>query len=166
MTIYIFGYGSLINVENNKALQNDQAAGPRELYPVLIKNLKRYFNVLGNKNNVEYRLLGVKGEPNAVCNGLLYQVSDQELGRLIKREQNYTPTFLEHHRILFNYNKTLTLSADDKVICFYPKAEYILTQQNALSVPIQAKYREICYAGASKISEVFFEDFKKYTYWN
>lgn len=165
MTIYIFGYGSLINLEKNKDLRQDQII-VRELYPVMVKDLKRYFNVLGNKNNIDYRLLGVYDEPHAFCNGLLYQVSAQELEKLIKREQNYTATILDPNRLLFNYNKTLTLSADDKVICFYPNPEHMLIQEMALSVPIQPDYREICYAGAKRISQAFFEDFVKYTSWN
>ena len=102
MTIYVFGYGSLINMKKS----HHQIENPivRKICPVMVKDLKRYFNVIGNGN---YRVLGVKDVPNSVCNGIIYRVSEAELERLIEREKHYTPKLLDRQRIMFSYNKTI-----------------------------------------------------------
>lgn len=160
MTIYVFGYGSLINMKKNK----HQIENPvvRKICPVVVKDLKRYFNVLGNGND---RLLGVKDMPNSVCNGILYRVSEAELERLIEREKHYMPKILERERIMFSYNKTIPFTPDDEIICFYPQAKYTLTKKIAITLPIRENYFPTCTEGAKKISKAFFEDFMQTTHW-
>jgi cation transport regulator ChaC len=134
MTIYVFGYGSLINMKKNK----HQIENPvvRKICPVVVKDLKRYFNVLGNGND---RLLGVKDMPNSVCNGIIYRVSEAELERLIAREKHYTPKILERQRIMFSYNKTIPFTPADEIICFYPQAKVYFNKKNGSNTPDSRK---------------------------
>ena len=156
MATYVFGYGSLINMnENGNELSHSDT---RKVCPVTITGLKRSFNV--GVNNGTYRVLGVKDVKTALCNGILIKVSLKELEHLEHRERLYTPKLLAHDRIIFNYNKTLNLKEEDRVICFYPRPKYILAKK----IPLRENYLNICAEGAMKISRTFFDDFMATTY--
>lgn len=156
MATYVFGYGSLINMnENGNELSHSDT---RKVCPVTITGLKRSFNV--GVNNGTYRVLGVKDVKTALCNGILIKVSLKELEHLEHRERLYTPKLLAHDRIIFNYNKTLKLKKEDRVICFYPQPKYILAKK----IPLRENYLNICAEGAMNISRTFFDDFMATTY--
>ena len=160
MTIYVFGYGSLMNMkENSRELENPLN---RKVWPVLVTGLKRTLNV-GVADNT-YKVFGVKDMANKsiTCNGILFAVSDDELDNIINRERNYTAKVLKKSRILFNYNKNnnnIKFKPNDDIICFYPKAKYSLTQKQALALPVRKNYLPICLAGAKAISDEFLSDF-------
>lgn len=156
MATYVFGYGSLINMnENGNELSHSDT---RKVCPVTISGLKRSFNVV--RNDGTYRVLGVKDVKTALCNGILIKVSLKELEHLEHRERLYIPKLLAHDRIIFNYNKTLKLKEEDRVICFYPRPKYILAKK----IPLRENYLNICAEGAMKISRTFFDDFMATTY--
>ena len=156
MSTYVFGYGSLINMEKNTELNNSIH---KKICPVTVKGLKRSLNV----NGKNHRVFGVKDVKTAFCNGLLFKVTDKELDNLIEREKLYTIKPLSKSRILFNYKKCITFKPNDEVICFYPMKKYVLTKTKLDTKPINENYLQICIEGSSKINKQFLDDFVKTT---
>jgi hypothetical protein len=145
MTIYVFGYGSLID---NK----------KKLYPVKVAGLKRAINV--NCGNGTYKVLGVKKNQRHWCNGVLFKVNETDLAKLIKREQKYTPELLDPAQLTFAYTKTHpTFKPDDQIIYFLPQPAQRLSQKEAASREIRPDYLNQCLRGAAAISEDFLKDF-------
>ena len=156
MSTYVFGYGSLINMENNTELNN---CSNKKFCPVTVKGLKRSLNVSGKT----HRVFGVKDVKTSICNGILFKVNEKELYNLTNREKLYTMKSLSKDRILFNYTKCITFKPNDTVICFYPIAKYVLPKKKLNTKPINEDYLKICINGSYKINEKFLEDFIKTT---
>jgi len=157
MSIYVFGYGSLINMRENKELS---VKNKQKICPVMVSGLKRSFNV--SSTGGKYKVLGVKNNSDTKkqCNGILIEITDsEELAKLIKREKNYTPRQLALERISFPYIKHLSLTKADQIICFYPQAKYTLKKKEASELKIKPKYLQICLAGARDFGEDFLHDF-------
>ena len=164
MSIYVFGYGSLINMPENKELS---VKNKRKICPVMVSGLKRSFNVITSSNtSAKYKVLGVKNSSDTKkrCNGILIEITDsEELAKLINREKNYTPKQLASKRISFPYKKHLSLTKADQIICFYPQAKYTLKKKEAAELKIRPKYLQICLAGARDFGEEFLHDFNETT---
>ena len=160
MSIYVFAYGSLINMPENKELPVKKK---RKICPVMVSGLKRSFNVISSSNtSAQYKVLGVKESSDVKnqCNGILIEITDsEELVILIKREKNYTPRQLALERISFPYKKHLSLTKADQIICFYPKVKYTLKNKEVSELKIRPKYLQICLAGARDFGEDFLHDF-------
>ena len=156
MATYVFGYGSLINMQENKELTL-----PKKSWPVMVNGLKRSLNVHG-KNHLVF---GVKDVKTSHCNGILFKVSPQELASLEEREKLYTMKTLDKTRIEFPYKKTLQFKPADTIVCFYPQAKYVLTKKELTTKqPSKTQnYLRICETGAAAISADFYNDFLQTT---
>ena len=156
MATYVFGYGSLINMQENKELTQ-----PKKSWPVMVNGLKRSLNVHG-KNHLVF---GVKDVKTSHCNGILFKVSPQELASLEEREKLYTMKTLDKTRIEFPYKKTLQFKPADTIVCFYPQAKYVLTKKELTTKqPSKTQnYLRICETGAAAISADFYNDFLQTT---
>jgi hypothetical protein len=154
MTIYVFGYGSLINMQENKELTQ-----PKKTCPALVHGLKRSLNV-GGKN---YLVFGVKNVKTSQCNGLLMKVNESELAQLQEREKLYVMKPLDKARIEFPYKKNIHFNHADQIVCFYPQAKYVLTKKELLTKQHlymhSENYLRTCKTGAAVISEEFLKDF-------
>jgi len=151
MSIYVFGYGALLNLKPIKEIERS-----KKICPVMVTGLKRSLNVKGEKQLV----FGVKNVKTSKCNGILFKVNETELAKLQQREKLYTMKPLAKERIVFAYGKCLSLKPADQIICFYPQASYVLTKKELLDEerPISAYVRN-CKAGARAIGDTFFQDF-------
>lgn len=151
MSIYVFGYGALLNLKPIKEIERS-----KKICPVMVTGLKRSLNVKGEKHLV----FGVKNVKTSKCNGILFKVNETELAKLQQREKLYTMKPLAKERIVFAYGKCLSLKPADQIICFYPQASYVLTKKELLDEerPISAYVRN-CKAGARAIGDTFFQDF-------
>lgn len=150
--LYVFGYGSLINMAKNTELIQ-----PKKICPVRVKGLKRSLNISGPAS--KSRVFGVKDVQTANCNGILFKVNATELANLEKREQLYKMKMLAPERIEFYTAKCFKFKPTDKIVCFYPQAKYVLTKKDLKSKPVSPDYLRICTDGAEAISEAFLEDF-------
>ena len=155
MAIYIFGYGSLINMQENKELNR-----AKKICPVFVQGLKRSLNVQG-KN---HRVFGVKDVKTSMCNGILFKVNAAELARLQEREMLYTMKTLAPERLEFYTKKCFKFQPGDQIICFYPQAKYVLPKSALASKPASPAYSRICQDGAAAISDAFLQDFLTLTY--
>jgi len=154
MTIYIFGYGSLINTKYVKELKNIS----RNRIPVYINNLLRHWILCSN--NGQY--FGVYDKNNYKTNGILLEVDQEELIKLDKREKYYTRHILNHDRIIY-YNDDNIIDVNDIVYIYYPhktRAIKTMYKKNKQS----ENYLIKCLSGCLKINQKFFIDFLKTTY--
>ena len=155
MTIYAFGYGSLINMPKNTELKNYLQ---KKICPVLVQGLKRTLNV-HSKTGGNSRVFGVKDVKTANCNGVLFKVAAPEIDALIRREQLYTMKYIAPERIAFPYGPKLKLKPTDQIICFYPIAKYVLPKKSLSAYPVKPAYLNICLEGAAQLGPEFFADF-------
>jgi len=156
-TIYVFGYGSLMNMWYNKELQ--ERGTTRPIAAVKITNLERAWNVCGAKDV----FLGVKDKKGSETNGLLFQVSQEELQKLKLRERLYISRLLQHKRIRFYPGQTnILLKSKDQVICFYPKQVKTLKHSTLAKRKTCKKnfnYIQLCLEGTLQVGEEFTYDF-------
>ena len=155
MSLYVFGYGALLNTKEIKELNQ-----PKKGCPVSVEGLKRSLNVGGNK----HRVFGVKDVPTAHCNGILIKVNATELASLKEREKLYTIKALAKDRIKFPYKKCIKFKPADQILCFYPEAKYILTKAKLAAKQMDAAYVRGALTGAAAISAGFLQDFIDTTY--
>ncbi len=167
MVNYIFAYGSLINMKYSKELyKNDN----RIIIPVTIDRIQRHW--IYCKNSKTY--LGIKHDDKSKTNGLIIEVSNEELIKLDERERYYNRIKLNINQIDYNYdlstrnlttklpptNLTYTkLTENDNLFTYYPdplKSYYSI--YNKLNKQAD-NYLTICLSGCLKISHKFFIDF-------
>lgn len=160
----MFGYGSLINMNENYELTNHLT---KQIYPVKVKNLSREWNIHGicsesNQGNQTY--FGVIDDEKSWCNGILFFVSDEEMKLLDSREKYYVKKYINKTDIEFynpnhmeTVNHFLSLEGVDNIIYYHtdPKYQGI---PDAL-YPVSKEYIKICFDGCEKISEEFKKDF-------
>lgn len=149
MTNYLFGYGSMILMEQNKELDNPRH---RKAIPVLVSRMKRSWNVYGKDSNY----LGVLDIANFDCNGVFFKVSQSELAKFDKREKYYVRKTLSKNRFKFKYENEIKFKPDDVIYCYYPKTDYIeITKKNR----IEARYIRKCLKGCEEFGDDFYADF-------
>jgi hypothetical protein len=156
MAIYVFGYGALLNLKTIKEIERPET---KKICPVIVKGLKRSLNVNG-----KHLVLGVKDVKTAVCNGILFKVNQNELIKLQKREKLYTMKTLAKAQIDFAYKKCIQFKPDDRIMCFYPQANYVLKKSEVLDKTAAPTYLSQCKAGAAAISAEFLNDFLSTTH--
>ncbi len=167
MVNYIFAYGSLINMKYRQELDNKDN---RIIIPVTINKIQRHW--IYCKNDKIYA--GIKHDEKSRTNGLLIEVSDEELIKLDKRERYYNRIKLDLNQIDYNYDlesRNLTtkltptnltyikLSENDNLFTYYPdplKSYYSLYNKSNKQAE---NYLIICLSGCLKVSHIFFVDF-------
>jgi len=153
---YIFGYGSLINMEYNTAELTDAISRP--VWPIMVKGLQRTKNVL--LKDKKHVVFGVKDHLTKSCNGILFPVNKDEFTRLLIREGLYEPVLLNANRILTKYGAAsqynFVFNPAMKIYCFYPKEKVLTTNKK---LPFLPGYLKICSDGCRRISDQFYKDF-------
>jgi hypothetical protein len=158
MVNYIFAYGSLINMKYSKELdKNDN----RIIIPVNINKIQRHW--IYCKNGKTY--LGIKHDDKSKTNGLIIQVSNDELKRLDLREKYYNRIKINTNQIEYNYDLNRInitydkLTESDNLFTYYPdklkSIYYIFNKSNEQA----NNYLTICLSGCLKVSHKFFIDF-------
>ena len=149
MSIYVFGYGSLIEVKNIPQISQ---ACIRQFWPVRVQGLARSLCVRHGSS----RVFGVQSVPSAVCNGVLFEVVLAELEALAKREEYYFPALLDAKQLEFPYGDPgPLLRPQDSCVYFSPRNQYIVEEQTRSS----DNYLERCKQAAFAISQSFYDEF-------
>jgi len=152
MTIYVFGYGSLIN--RNIKLNKEFDIYTRKIIPVIINNLQRHW--IKAINNKTY--LGIYNLSNYKTNGLLIEVNESELVRLDVREKFYIRKQIDNNKI------NIKLNPNDIVYSYYSdKTKVQKTYFNKYSHQ-NLKYLSICLIGCIQISKDFLINFLSTTH--
>ena len=152
MTKYIFAYGSLINMKYSTQLDMYES---KTVIPVSINNLQRHWIYCKNKKIY----LGIRDMNNTITNGILFNVSDDEIKRLDLRETYYNRKELNKDSIIYNYGVNFDFKPDDIIYTYYPNLNvsifWVFDKHNDHC----NKYLTKCLSGCLKISYKFFVDF-------
>jgi len=159
MTIYIFAYGSLINIKYIKELNKST---DRIIKPIIINNLQRHWILC--KNNKIY--LGIRYKKSYKTNGIIFNVSEDELQRLDNRETYYTRIKINKDLLDFKYINII-LKEDDIIYAYFPNPKVSTLSLYDKYNEHCKKYLIKCLSGCLKFGRMFFVDFLKMTYgWN
>ncbi len=141
----IFGYGSLISKKSR-----DKTNPSKEVIPVRIEGLKRSWNI--NVNNKKTVALGATKKASYLCNGVLFEISKDELLKFDGREKSvgYKRVRLKKNSIKSTINKEL------------PKGNvwaYITKKPEKTKFPIIQSYLDVILTGCLEISKEFAREF-------
>ena len=157
----IFGYGSLINLEDLKATASDAF----DIRPCYIRGFIRDFSVLDpvgfSESNLDvgglpYCALDVRPSPDKAVrvNGVIFRTNEGDFKRLVQREQNYN--LIKTIAYDFHTNEPLgdcvLFSANKNNGNFDFKSE------------VQMRYLQICLKGARQYGDAFYQEFLGTTY--
>jgi hypothetical protein len=157
---YIFGYGSLMNRSSLKELNNVKN---KNLIPVSILNLQRHL-IQSNQSNSQY--FSIEDKIGSITNGVIIQVTDDELKRLDLREKFYLRKKISIKRIKFNYGYDISFNKDDTVYAYYTSHDdllRILRKAKYNKSEHTKKYIITCLKGCVEINKKFLIDFIKTT---
>ncbi|MEM9364228.1 MAG: gamma-glutamylcyclotransferase [Bacteroidota bacterium] len=150
-TNYIFGYGSLIEKESRMRTTPEAQI----VHPVIVKGFKRGWFARTGVYTLSTTFLGCVSDENALVNGVIYKISDEDLPLLDKREANYK-------RKLINPEKIEFLSDLDDLDCAIWVYTNTFTSERELlknvpdkNFPIVQSYVDICINGCLEIEQEF-----------
>ena len=155
--MYLFGFGSLINI--NSAQKSFQRVLKQEdLIPVQIKGFQRVWNALESikfdEEPVDGVFLNIEKSPQNTLSGVVIKITAQELEILKLREKNYSC-------INISFKDVLNREFDSDLIAFMNKNEEKNEKRNDKSCFIPSKYIDIVTEGLKNYDELFVNDFKK-----
>jgi hypothetical protein len=143
--IFIFGYGSLISEDSRKRTGNTSDASP-----ATVEGLSRGWFI--QNNDFFYASVAVIEKEDAVCNGVLFEVTEEMLALFDKREYGYQRIAIDSARV--ESEKPL-LSAGAFVYTYV--VHQVATPDFAHPIPLS--YVDVIIQGCLEISEEFTSDF-------
>lgn len=81
-SLFIFGYGSLIEDESRERT----TPTARDAWPVRVEGIRRGWWARGSTSGLTTTYLGALDDPKAICNGVIYAVTEEELAATDRRE--------------------------------------------------------------------------------
>lgn len=148
MKDYIFGYGSLLETESRKR------TNPlvETVYPLKIHGFLRGWFARTGVEGLTTTFLGcVKTAQESFVNGVIYEVSKEELNELDKREKGYKRILVNHEEIEDYFS---IINSTDKVFIY--SNEFLNNKIPADSLPtkdypIVQSYVDMCIQGCMEI---------------
>ena len=151
MTIYIFGYGSIINL---KYIRQIDIKKKRNIFPIMLDNHLRHWIYTTSKNIY----LGLYKQQSMNVNGILVEVDELELKLLDKRERYYIRKEINKNDIIKSYGP-IKINSDDVIYAYYSdpsKSEKWIFDFKSEQMK---DYLYNVLSGCIKINRKFFEDF-------
>lgn len=142
---YIFGYGSLIEMESR--IWTCPTA--KYAFPAVAKGIRRGWNDRGTRPGFNTTFLGAARDPDATCVGAIFAVSALEFAQFVQRESGYDAQRLDPD--------DLSLLSGGEV---NHEAEYYLFlnktyQQSDASYPIVQSYLDVCLTGCLEFEAMY-----------
>ncbi|RBQ28709.1 gamma-glutamylcyclotransferase [Aliarcobacter vitoriensis] len=154
--MYIFGFGSLINIKSAQNSFKNRELKKDDLIPIRIKGYKRAWNALESINfeNIEVNgvFLNIQKDENSTIFGVMIKVSNEEFEVLKKREKNYSCIRIKKEDIL-------NLQLEDDVFAFMTTNKEKIAKVGDINTFIPSKYIEIVQEGIKNFSKEFQSDF-------
>ncbi|WP_418185677.1 hypothetical protein ACNSOS_01490 [Aliarcobacter vitoriensis] len=154
--MYIFGFGSLINIKSAQNSFKNRELKKDDLIPIKIKGYKRAWNALESINfeNIEVNgvFLNIQKDENSTIFGVMIKVTDEEFEVLKKREKNYSCIRIKKEDIL-------NLQIEDDVFAFMTTNKEKIAKVGDINTFIPSKYIEIIQEGIKNFSKEFQSDF-------
>lgn len=151
MTIYIFGYGSIINLKYIKQIDIKKK---RNIYPVMLRNHLRHWIYTSSKNIY----LGLYNQKSKNVNGILVEVTETELDLLDQREKYYIRKEIDKDDIDESYQSVL-IESDDIIYAYYSDPSKTVKWVFDFESKQMKDYLYNVLSGCIKINRKFFEDF-------
>lgn len=155
--MYLFGFGSLINLASaQKSFQ--RVLTQNDLIPVKIKGYERVWNALESiqfgEEKVNGVFLNIQKKEDSILNGVVIEISKEELEILKLREKNYSC-------ITIKSSDVLDKSFDDDLIAFMTTNDKKLAKIGDTNSFIPAKYIEVVKEGLKNYDDNFIKEFEK-----
>jgi hypothetical protein len=148
--IYIFGYGSLQNINSIRNTLNVITHIDETQFAVRVKNMRRGWYLSINKNNLitsPWTTLACVEEDGYSVNGVLIQITPECLRILDERETEYIRKIIPHNQINSICNKEL---CSDSIVYYYG-IEPDSKQTPTFRAPILQSYLDTCLIGCIEI---------------
>lgn len=158
--MYLFGFGSLINIKSaQKSFK--RVLKQEDLIPVTAKGVKKVWNSIEHidfedKKDVNGVFLNLAVDDNSSANGVVVKVSDEEFELLKQREKNYSSIIIKKQNII-------GCQLEDDVIAFMTTNEEKIAKKGDKNCYIPAKYIELLTESFSSYSKNFIEKYKEET---
>lgn len=155
--MYLFGFGSLINLTSaqksfKRVLTQD------DLIPVKIKGYERVWNAIESiqfeEKKVNGVFLNIQKNENSILDGVVIEISQEELDILKLREKNYSC-------ITIQSKDTLNKDFKSDLIAFMTTNEKKLAKEGDLNTFIPAKYIQIIKEALKNYDDDFVKGFEK-----
>ena len=151
MTIYIFGYGSIINL---KYIRQIDIKRKRNVFPIMLVNHLRHWIYTSSKNIY----LGLYESPSTKVNGILVEVDEVELNLLDRRERYYIRKEINKDDIIQSYDP-IKINSSDIIYAYYSDPSKSIKWVFDFESVQMKNYLYNVLSGCIKINRKFFEDF-------
>jgi len=148
--IYIFGYGSLQNINSIRNTLNEITHIDETPFTVRVKNMRRGWYLPINKNNLitkPWTTLACVEESGYSVNGVLIQITSECLRLLDERETDYVRKIIQHEQITSICDTELCSNS----IAYYYGIDSESKQPPSLLTPILQSYLDTCLIGCIEI---------------
>jgi hypothetical protein len=155
--MYLFGFGSLINLAS---AQNSfkRVLTQNDLIPVKIKGYERVWNALESiqfeEKKVNGVFLNIQKNENSILDGVVIEISQEELEILKLREKNYSCITIKSSDVI---NKTF----DSDLIAFMTTNEEKLAKIGDVNSYIPSRYIDVVKGAFKNYDDDFVKGFKK-----
>lgn len=155
--MYLFGFGSLINLSSaQKSFK--RVLSQNDLKPIKIKGYERVWNAIESiafeDKNVNGVFLNIQKNKNSILDGIIIEISDEELEVLKLREKNYSCIVIKSADVLdetINSDLIAFMTINKEKIAF-------IGQKNSF---IPSKYIEVVIEALKNYDENFIKGFGK-----
>ena len=155
--MYLFGFGSLVNIKSAQNSFKNRELKKEDLIPVKIRGYKRVWNSIESiyfeKEIVNGIFLNIQKDENSYIFGVMIKISEEEFEVLKLREKNYSCITIKKENI-FNQN------LDEDLIAFMTTKDDKIAKIGQENCFIPSRYIEIVKEGVENFSKEFQDNFE------
>lgn len=155
--MYLFGFGSLVNIKSAQNSFKNRELKKEDLIPVKIRGYKRVWNSIESicfeKEIVNGIFLNIQKDENSYIFGVMIKISEEEFEVLKLREKNYSCITIKKEDI---FNQKL----DDDLIAFMTTKDDKIAKIGQENCFIPSRYIEIVKEGVKNFSKEFQDNFE------
>ncbi|AYJ80247.1 gamma-glutamylcyclotransferase [Aliarcobacter cryaerophilus ATCC 43158] len=155
--MYLFGFGSLVNIKSAQNSFKNRELKKEDLIPVKIKGYKRVWNSIESicfeDKLVNGIFLNIQKDENSSIFGVMIKISEEEFEVLKLREKNYSCITIKKEYVL---NQKL----DDDLIAFMTTRDDKIAKNGDENCFIPSRYIQIVKDGVKNFSKEFQDNFE------
>ena len=155
--MYLFGFGSLVNIKSAQNSFKNRELKKEDLIPVKIRGYKRVWNSIESicfeKEIVNGIFLNIQKDENSYIFGVMIKISEEEFEVLKLREKNYSCVTIKKEDT-FNQN------LDEDLIAFMTTKDDKIAKIGQENCFIPSRYIEIVKEGVKNFSKEFQDNFE------
>ncbi|MGV3601166.1 MAG: gamma-glutamylcyclotransferase family protein [Dyadobacter fermentans] len=164
MKTFIFGYGSLINLSSlSRTMQQEMVE--EDIIPVKLRGFTRIWNLKAPifsdnlKKEITGMFLNIRSRPESWVNGVIFEVSEEQLKYLDLRERNYSrldvTADIEPYQQLEN--------GTFRVLAYIATGPEFLLEEATGDSFVMTKYVNMVESGCAAIGDFFLQDYQATT---